>query len=94
MKIVYRQHAIRRMFEREISADDVLFALRSGQTIESYPDDTPYGSRLILGFTDRRPLHIVIADNLAEDTQIVITVHEPDPVLWNDDFTRRKGKQP
>jgi len=34
----------------------------------------------------------VIADNLAEDTQIVITVYEPDSVLWNDDFTRRKGK--
>jgi len=38
------------------------------------------------------PLHVVIADNLAEDTQIVITVYEPDPALWKNDFTTRKGK--
>jgi hypothetical protein len=92
MKIVYRQHAIRRMFEREISADDVLSILRDGQTIESYPDDKPYPSRLILGTRESRPMHVVIADNLADDTKIVITVYEPDPVLWNDDFTTRKNK--
>jgi hypothetical protein len=92
MKIVYRQHAIRRMFEREISADDVLSILRNGQTIESYPDDKPYPSRLILGTRESRPMHVVIADNLADDTKIVITVYEPDPVLWNDDFTTWKNK--
>ena len=92
MKIVYRQHAIRRMFEREISADDVLSVLLDGETIESYPSDTPYPSRLMMGFRGQRPLHIVIADNLAEDTQIVITVYEPDSALWENDFTTRKGK--
>jgi hypothetical protein len=80
------------MFEREISADDVLSVLRDGQSIELYPDDTPYPSRLIVGLRNQRPLHVVIADNLAEDTQIIITVYEPDPALWNDDFTKRKGK--
>lgn len=92
MKIVYRQHAIRRMFEREISADDVLSALHDGQTIESYPDDKPYPSRLIVGFRGSRPLHVVIADNLADDTKIVITVYEPDLTLWDDNFTTRKNK--
>ena len=91
MNIIYRQHAVRRMFEREISADDVLSVLRDGEIIESYPSDTPYPSRLMLGFRGQRPLHVVIADNLAEDTQIVITVYEPDPALWKNDFTTRKG---
>ena len=54
----------------------------------------PYPSRLILGLRNQRPLHVVIADNLAEDTQIAITVYEPDRVLLNYDFTIRKGKQP
>jgi|WetSurSiteA1Bulk_404760.scaffolds.fasta_scaffold186272_2 hypothetical protein len=92
MNIVYRQHAVRRMFDREISADDVLSVLLDGKTIESYPNDTPYPSRLMMGFRGQRPLHVVIADNLAEDMQIVITVYEPDSELWENDFTTRKGK--
>ncbi|WP_434735809.1 DUF4258 domain-containing protein [Candidatus Accumulibacter meliphilus] len=63
MKLIYRQHAVRRMFERRISTADVGAALASGRVIEDYPTDTPYPSCLWLGFAGNRPLHLVFADN-------------------------------
>ena len=90
MKLVFRQHAIRRMFERRISVEDVNAALATGNTIEDYPDDTPYPSRLLLGYAGARPLHVVAADNATEGEQIIITVYEPDPAQWEPTFTLRK----
>jgi hypothetical protein len=43
--------------------------------------------RLFLG---RRPIHVVVADNLDDRENIVITVYEPDPEEWEPDFKRRK----
>lgn len=47
--LVFRVHAIRRMFGHRISEDDVHQVLLTGEVIEEYPDDTPYPSRLVLG---------------------------------------------
>jgi hypothetical protein len=40
-KLVYRVHAITRMFEREISEEEVRKAINDGETTERYPNDTP-----------------------------------------------------
>lgn len=88
-QLVFRAHAIRRMFERGISVGDVRRVLTNGETIERYPDDQPYPSRLVLGWIDRRPLHIVVADNTVANTTIVITVYEPDPARWDATFRKR-----
>lgn len=87
MKLVFRQHAIRRMFERDISVEDVERTLETGTLIEDYPDDTPYRSGLWLGFAEGRPLHVVAARNDGE--RIIVTVYEPDPALWSSNFSRR-----
>jgi hypothetical protein len=88
--IIYRTPAIKRMFERRVSEADIQAILRTGETIEDYPDDTPYPSRLVLGWCDRRPLHVVVADDLTGGNWIVITVYEPDPDLWERDFRKRR----
>ena len=44
--LVFRIHAIKRMFQRRISKEDVQEVLETGETIETYPDDKPYSSRL------------------------------------------------
>lgn len=88
--LVFRVHAIRRMFERNISVTDVRNALESGEAIEAYPDDKPYPSRLVLGWAGRRPIHVVAADNAAAGEIVVVTVYEPDPAAWDRDFRRRK----
>lgn len=89
-RLVFRVHAIARMFQRGISEQEVRETLESGETIERYPDDTPYPSRLVLGWCGGRPIHVVAADNPQENEIIVVTVYEPDPALWEPDFRRRK----
>ncbi len=91
-EIRFRTHAIQRMYERKISEADVFSVLEEGKVIEEYPDDTPYPSKLILGWRDQRPLHIVVAKNELDDQLIIITVYEPDPEIWDNSFERRKNK--
>jgi hypothetical protein len=89
---VYRVHAIERMFQRDVSEEEVEYVVKLGETIESYLDDQPYPSCLVLGYVDMRPLHIVYAKD-ENNTVIIITVYEPTLDKWSDDFkTRRKQK--
>jgi len=78
------------MYERRISDVDVRHVLDSGKTIEEYPNDKPYPSRLILGWRGSRPIHITAANKTEDDEIIIITVYEPDPVKWESGFKRRK----
>ena len=78
--------------EREISDDDVRKVLTEGVEIETYAADFPYPSRLILGWCGPRPIHMVVADNLADNETIVVTVYEPDPERWESGFERRKSQ--
>jgi hypothetical protein len=88
-KIIFRTHAIKRMFQRRISEKDVRSVLETGEIIEAYPDDTPFPSRLILGWMEGRPIHLVVADNIADNEIIVITVYEPEQDKWSPNFKRR-----
>lgn len=89
-RLVYRIHALQRMFERQIDVSVVESAIRSGTTIERYPEDTPYPSRLVLGWDRDRPVHVVVADNSPDEETIVITVYQPDPMRWDASFSRRQ----
>jgi len=90
VKLIFRIHAIQRMFERKVDAGDIRAILESGETIENFPDDLPYPSWLILGWRGKRPLHVVVADNPGEDEVIIVTVYEPEVRQWESDFKRRK----
>ncbi|MEW5828635.1 MAG: DUF4258 domain-containing protein, partial [Chloroflexota bacterium] len=69
-RVIFRIHAIQRMFERKITESDVRHVIETGEIIEDYPSDLPYPSRLILGWQGNRPIHIVIARN--EEAQEII----------------------
>jgi len=56
-RLIFRVHAIQRMFERGIRKEDVRQILLTGAVIEEYPEDAPYPSRLVLGWRGQRPLH-------------------------------------
>jgi hypothetical protein len=79
------------MYERRISEEDVRHVVATGEVINEYPDDTPYPSRLLLGWCGNRPIHVVIAENTQAQEGIVITAYEPDPSKWEADFRRRKA---
>lgn len=80
------------MFQRRISEEDVKQVLATGEIIESYPNDIPYPSKLLLGWRGNRPLHIVAADNTDNDETVVITVYQPHPHEWEAGFARRKPR--
>ena len=88
--VVFRVHALQRMFEREIGVSDVMDILETGDIIARYDRDRPYPSRLVLGWSGGRPLHVVAADDPESDVTVVITVYRPDPDMWTRDFRRRR----
>ena len=90
MKLVFRVHAVQRMFERRISVQDVEDVLASGEVIEDYPHDFPFASQLHLGFVGDRSVHVVSARNPNSDERIIITVYEPDLHEWEPGFRKRK----
>ncbi len=89
-KVEFRVHALKRMFQRQISYAAVLHVLVTGTTIERYPDDLPYPSRLVLGLWEARAIHVVVADNAEDGTMIVVTVYEPDLEEWEPGFRKRR----
>ena len=80
------------MFERGIIVEDVESVLQDGETIVSYPQDTPHPSSLMLGFVDKRAIHVVVA--LEEETRAcyVISAYSPEPSLWESDFRHRRSR--
>lgn len=90
-KIIYRVHAIQRMFERGISGQKVRQILEVGETIEDYSAEMPEPSRLILGFHGKRPIHVVASENPAANEIIVVTVYSPASDKWNREFKSRKS---
>ena len=86
----FRVHALRRMFERGITVDDVRLVLATGEVIREYTDDRPYPSRLVLGWSEGRPIHVLAADDPAGSLTVVITAYVPDPERWNPGYRRRE----
>ncbi len=89
-KILWTQHGLQRMQERDISRADVKHGIETGEIIEEYPDDYPNPSCLIFGYTvNERILHIVAGcDNI---NIYIITAYYPDITKFEADLkTRRK----
>ncbi|WP_084502981.1 DUF4258 domain-containing protein [Desulfatirhabdium butyrativorans] len=85
---LYRLHAAERASERNIDPLDVKEALINGDIIEQYPEDPRGKSCLVCGKTALgRILHILCG--CSEDILWIITVYEPDPIIWSNDRKRR-----
>lgn len=88
-KIIYTAHVLNQMFKRDISRDDIKYILETGIVIREYSEDKPYPSYLILGYREKRPLHIVYSVNKIGD-KIIITAYQPDKEIWNQAFNIKK----
>jgi hypothetical protein len=89
-KILYRAHAVQRMFEREIAPGKIRKALETEDVIEDYSSEMPEPSRLMIGFQGKRPFHVVTSEHPQADEVIVVTVYLPDANKWKKDFRSRK----
>ena len=89
MAYIYRVHAIERMFQRDIDEYQVETVIEEGEIIESYEEDKPYPSFLVLGRVEGIALHVVYAYDEQGDA-IVITAYKPSPLKWENDLKTRK----
>jgi hypothetical protein len=88
-EILISHHARVRMFERNVSTDELIAVISLGEIIEEYPDDDPCPSVLILGFIEAVAYHTVIA--LCRDHIRVITVYIPEQDKWIE-YRRRRNE--
>jgi Domain of unknown function (DUF4258) len=78
------------MFARRISEVDVEITIETGTIIESYPDDTPFPSYLVLAFIDGSPIHVVYSIDESTNIIYVITAYNPSSGIWKNNFSVRK----
>nr|HET6901381.1 DUF4258 domain-containing protein [Ktedonobacteraceae bacterium] len=88
--LVYRIHARQSMFTRSISDECVEHILQSGEVIEYYPQAFPFPAKLLLGWWNGRPIHVVAAENSSKEQVIVITAYEPTLEKWETDRKTRR----
>lgn len=92
--VIFRVHAIQRMFARGITEVEVRSVLEDDDAIEENSDDAPFPSRLLLGWFEfhghQTPIHVLASFDSTTNTIFVVTVYEPDPRLWELGFRRRK----
>lgn len=93
-RVRYTGHARKEMLNEvfgRIYEHEVTESILAGDIIQTYPEDKPYPSFLILGMTKmNRPLHSVCAHAPEDDIAIVITAYEPDSEKWVNYRERRK----
>jgi hypothetical protein len=88
-EILISHHARIRMFERNVSTDELIAIISLGEIIEEYPDDEPCPSVLIMGFINAVAYHTVIA--VCRDHIRVITVYIPEQDKWIE-YRRRRNE--
>ena len=85
-EIKYTSHADKMLDERQIRAGDVDRIVKTGEIIREYLTDVPHPSRLLLGFVDERPIHVLVGRDDFDGVCYVVTAYEPDVLKWKPDF--------
>jgi hypothetical protein len=89
-KIKWSTHCLERMQERDICIADVESCILSGEIIEDYPEDFPYPSCLVFGYTiEKRVLHVVVGTD--NEFLYIITVYFPNTTKFMEDLKTRRG---
>jgi len=89
-KVRLSHHVQKERLEENISTDDIIEALRSGQELEPYPDDPRGPSALITGRDAQGRWIHVVCGNFGQEYLLMIAVYLPQLPKWIDPFTRGK----
>ena len=89
--IAITEHARLRLWERGITAEDIISSIASGEIIRQYEDDKPFPSCLLLGRnTGGRHIHVVVSHD--DEFIYLITAYYPDLNVWQADLKTRKER--
>ena len=87
--IAVSKHARKRLFEREITIDDIKNVIFSGEIIRLYEDDKPFPSCLVLGKA-KNNCYIHVVASIDNDDLHIITAYQPDESVWEADFKSKR----
>ena len=88
-QIRWTNHTMIRLFQRNITQENVEKVLLNGEIIEEYENDYPYPSCLVYGINlNNEILHVVCGLNTEE--LWIITAYYPDNIKWEKDLKTRK----
>ena len=88
-EVLISDHAAMRFRQRGLKVKNIRFAVNNGEIIEQYPDDYPFPSCLIFGYSvDNKIIHVVMSDEGTGSR--IITAYFPDPEKWESDYRTRK----
>ena len=90
-KVMMTQHSSERCRQRGIRKQDIKNAVMNGEIIEQYPEDFPFPSCLVCGFSAKNEIiHVVMSDEGSGSR--IITAYYPDSEKWEEDFKTRKER--
>ncbi len=88
-KIRWTNHVIVRLFQRNITQEDIEKVLLNGEIIEEYENDYPYPSCLVYGMSlKNKVIHVVCG--IDKNELWIITAYYPDNIKWKNDLKTRK----
>jgi len=88
----FSKYAVDQSLLRQVQVQEVREVIANGQVIEDYPNDKYGSSCLISGLTQaRRPIHVQCSYHSRPLVRI-ITLYEPEPQRWDEDFTQRRNR--
>jgi hypothetical protein len=87
------KHAVDQSILRRIRVQEIRDAIANGRIIEDYPNDKYGPSCLIWGMTEAGRIIHVQCSYPTRSLIKVVTIYEPDPDRWNDDFTTRRANE-
>ena len=91
-KVIWTEHCLKRMNQRNILISEVKEAIRNGKIIEQYELDYPYPSCLIIGKNKgSKTLHTVVG--VGKNIIYIITSYYPDRNQWENNIKRRKHNE-
>ncbi|MCC8150566.1 MAG: DUF4258 domain-containing protein [Lachnospiraceae bacterium] len=90
--VLMTQHSSERCRQRNIRKKDIRHAVMTGEIIERYPEDFPYPTCLIFGYTEKeKVIHVVMSDEGTGSR--IVTAYFPDFEKWQPDFKTRREKK-
>ena len=89
-RVLFSAHAVKRMFERGFTHQDVYRVADMGQAIEITLMTRPTLVVCFWAGLVARPVHMVLANDTLEGVPVVVTLYEPDDSQWQPDFRRRR----
>lgn len=90
-RVIITVHAQERLRQRGIRAKDVKNCIMTGEIIEQYPDDFPYPSCLIFGYSvEEKILHVVASDEGTGSR--IVTAYFPDNIKFENDLKTRRER--